>query len=53
MERNKEDRLIIPEELVIRKIWVIRGKKIMLDRDLAELYEVKTSRLREAGKKKH
>ena len=40
--------LMIPDELVINKIYVIRGQKIMLDRDLAELYGVETKRLKEA-----
>ena len=28
-------------------IYLIRGKKVMLDRDLAELYRVETKRLKE------
>lgn len=40
---------IIPlnEEFVLTKIYVIRGKKVMLDRDLASLYEIETRRLKE------
>jgi hypothetical protein len=38
---------IIPDELVINKIYLIRGKKVMLDEDLAELYQVETKRLNE------
>lgn len=34
--------------VVREKILLIRGKKVMLDRDLAELYEVSTSRLNES-----
>ena len=30
------------------KIYLIRGQKVMLDRDLAELYDVDTRRLKEA-----
>jgi len=41
----------IPAELVARKIYLIRGQKVMLDSDLAELYEVPTSRLNEAVKR--
>ena len=37
----------IPEEVVIRKIHVINGVKVMLDSDLAELYQVDTKRLNE------
>ena len=40
--------LMIPDELVMNKIYLIRGQKVMLDRDLAELYGVETRRLKEA-----
>ena len=36
---------IIPHELIENKILVIRGRKVMFDRDLASLYGVKTSQL--------
>ena len=32
--------LLIPEEVIMNKIFFIRGQKVMLDRDLAELYGV-------------
>lgn len=34
---------VIPDEIVINKIYLIRSQKVMLDRDLAELYNVKSS----------
>ena len=40
--------LMIPDELVLNKIYMIRGQKVMLDRDLSELYAVETKRLKEA-----
>jgi hypothetical protein len=40
--------LILPDEIIINKIYLIRGMKIMIDRDLAELYGVDTKRLKEA-----
>lgn len=40
--------LMITDELVINRIYLIRGQKVMLDRDLAELYGVETKRLKEA-----
>lgn len=43
--------IAIPEEVVISKIYEIRGQKVMLDRDLAELYDVKAIRLREQVKR--
>lgn len=42
---------IVPQEIIASKIFVIRGKKIMLDRDLAELYGVETKRLNEQVKR--
>lgn len=40
--------IAIAEEAIIGKIYLIRGKKIMLDRDLAELYGVETRVLNQA-----
>lgn len=39
---------IIPTERIDQKIYLIRGFKIMLDSDLAELYEVETKNLNKA-----
>lgn len=36
------------DEAVMNKIYLIRGQKVMIDRDLAELYEVETKRLKES-----
>jgi len=36
----------IPKTMIEKRIFVIRGKKIMLDRDLAELYGVETRQLK-------
>ena len=38
---------IIPLERIENKIYLIRKHKVMLDKDLAELYEVPTKRLNE------
>ena len=38
----------IPDEVVMSKIYLVRNIKVMLDRDLAELYGVETKRLKEA-----
>jgi len=43
--------IVTPDEVIINKIYFIRGKKIMLDRDLAELYDVSTSNLNLAVKR--
>ena len=45
-----ENKLIL-EHVIEPKIFMIRGHKIMLDRDLAELYGVKPIRLREQVKR--
>ena len=42
---------IVSDEVVINKIYLIRGKKVMLDKDLAELYGVRSIRLREQVKR--
>lgn len=42
---------IIPNEVLINKIFVLRNQKVMLDRDLAELYGVIPRRLREQVKR--
>jgi len=39
---------IIPDELVMSKIYLFRGQKVMIDRDLAELYGVETKVLKQA-----
>ncbi len=39
--------VVIPHERIENKIYLIRGMKVMLDRDLAELYGVPTGRLNE------
>ena len=38
-------KVVIPDEVIQDKIFSIRGKKVMLDKDLAKLYGVKTERL--------
>jgi len=43
--------LIIPKEIIENKIFLIRGKKVMFDRDLAMLYGVKTFVLNQAVKR--
>ena len=46
-----ESEIIIPDELITNKIYLIRGDKVMLDRELAELFSVKPIRLREQVKR--
>ncbi|MBI5632377.1 MAG: ORF6N domain-containing protein [Nitrospirae bacterium] len=42
---------LIPQVLVEKKIFLIRGRRLMLDRDLAELYGVETKVLNQAVKR--
>ncbi len=48
---EKIRQLMIPEEVIMNKIYFIRGHKVMLDSDLAELYEIETGRLNEQVKR--
>jgi len=42
---------LVPVEVIANKIFLIRGQKVMLDRDLAKLYGVSTGRLNEQVKR--
>ncbi len=44
-------REIIPEDIIEKNIHLIREQKVMLDKDLAALYEVETKRLKRAVKR--
>ncbi len=46
-QKSGREQIIIPEEVIVNKIYHLRGKKVMLSYDLAELYQVKTKRLNE------
>ena len=48
---KKENVVVIPDEVVMNKICLVRGQKVMLDRDLAELYQITTGRLNEQVKR--
>ena len=39
---------LVPIERITSKIYLIRGMKVMLDRDLTELYDVETKALKQA-----
>jgi hypothetical protein len=51
LKYEKSEISLIPEETIEGKILLIRGKKVILDRDLALLYGVKNHRLREQVKR--
>jgi hypothetical protein len=46
-----EEKDLIPQEIIESKIFLIRGRKVMLDRDLAVLYGVETKALNQAVKR--
>ncbi|HEY9340519.1 MAG TPA: ORF6N domain-containing protein, partial [Hanamia sp.] len=43
--------VMVSEEKILEKILLLRGQKVMLDRDLAEMYGVEVKRLNEAVKR--
>ena len=51
MEKKKSTKAMLPIEGIISRILVIRGQKIIMDRDLALLYGVETRALKQAVKR--
>lgn len=45
---NENSSITVPDEIIMSKIYLIRDKKVMLDSDIAELYEVETKQLKRA-----
>lgn len=43
--------LATPDEVIMNKIYLLRGEKVMLDKDLAKMYGVETKRLKEQVKR--
>ena len=48
---QNENNPVIPNEHITGKIYLVRNKKVMLDEDLAELYNVTTGNLNKAVKR--
>ena len=48
---KKSIELAIPDEVIMNHIYYIRGQKVMLDNDLAELYQVETKQLKRQVKR--
>jgi hypothetical protein len=48
---NTKQELHITDEILISKIYIIRGQKVMLDKDLAELYNVEKRALNQSVKR--
>ncbi len=43
---NEDSNVILPDEVIMNKIYLIRGYKVIPDTDLADLYQVETKRLK-------
>jgi hypothetical protein len=48
-----KEKVTIPAEAIEQKIFLIRGHKVMIDRDLAEMYGVETKYLNRQVKRNH
>lgn len=48
---KKELQVLVMEQKILNRIYVVRSQKIMLDKDLAEMYNVETRRLNEQVKR--
>ncbi|MEQ1665870.1 MAG: ORF6N domain-containing protein [Bdellovibrionales bacterium] len=48
---KKELQALVIEQKILNRIYVLRGEKIMLDKDLAELYGIETRILKQAVKR--
>lgn len=48
---SKNNNITIAEEIIISKIYQVRGKQVLLSHDLAELYEVETRVLNQQVKR--
>lgn len=51
MKNRIKSESLVPQEIIENRILFIRGKKVMLDADLAVLYQVKTMALNQAVKR--
>ncbi len=51
MSKTKISKSVIPAERIENSIFLIRGQKVILDRDLAAIYGVPTFRFNEAVKR--
>jgi hypothetical protein len=49
--QNRGGELLVPAELIERRIYFLRGRKVLLDSDLAALYQVPTKALNQAVKR--
>jgi hypothetical protein len=48
---KKELETLVAEQKILNRIYIVRGQKVMIDEDLAEMYRVETRRLNEQVKR--
>ncbi|CAN5525071.1 ORF6N domain-containing protein [soil metagenome] len=48
---KQELQILVAEQKILNRIYVFRGQKVMIDEDLAEMYNVETKRLNEQVKR--
>ena len=48
---SKIDLPVIPDEIIIDRIYLVRNQKVMIDRDLAILYGIETKVLKQSVKR--
>ncbi|HAS00037.1 MAG: KilA-N, DNA-binding domain protein [Candidatus Moranbacteria bacterium GW2011_GWC2_37_73] len=51
MKNTKEAKSLVPQEIIENRILLLRGKKVMIDSDLATLYGVSTKSLKQSVKR--
>ena len=51
IKKELKNKMLMPQEIVESKIFFMRGRKVMIDRDLSTLYKVKTKMLNQAVKR--
>ena len=49
--KRKELQVMLEEQKILNRIFIVRGQRVMLDKDLAEMYGVETKRLNEQVKR--
>ena len=48
MAKTTSNSILLADEVIMNKIHLIRGQKVMIDKDLAELYGIETKVLKQA-----
>ena len=48
---KKDEMMLVSHESLVKKIYIIRGQKVMLDFELAEIYGYETKRFNEQVKR--